>query len=112
MSFRDAYQKTASIINYAEKNKKELKELTLNELKKFNPKFTEDVLSLFELENSVNSKKSFGGKSFSNIKEKFMIKKIILFTIFSFLIISCGKKSDPVFEESKDYINTKIISVI
>ena len=41
-----------------------------------------------------------------------MIKKIILFTIFSFLITSCGKKSDPVFEESKDYINTKIISVI
>ena len=41
-----------------------------------------------------------------------MIKKIILFTIFSFLIISCGKKSDPVFKESKDYINTKIISVI
>ena len=25
MSFRDAYQKTASIINYAEKNKKELR---------------------------------------------------------------------------------------
>jgi len=69
MPFRDAYQKTASIINYAEKNKKELKELTLNELKKFNSKFTSDVLSIFELKNSVNSKKSFGGTSFSNIKK-------------------------------------------
>ncbi len=69
MPFRDAYQKTASIINYAEKNKKELKELTLNELKKFNSKFTSDVLSIFELKNSINSKKSFGGTSFSNIKK-------------------------------------------
>lgn len=69
MPFRDAYQKTASIINYAEKNKKELKELTLEELKKFNPKFTSDVLSIFELKNSINSKKSFGGTSFSNIKK-------------------------------------------
>ena len=69
MPFRDAYQKTASIINYAEKNKKELKELTLDELKKFNPKFTNDVLSIFELKNSINSKKSFGGTSFSNIKK-------------------------------------------
>ena len=69
MPFRDAYQKTASIINYAEKNKKELKELTLGELKKFNPKFTNDVLSIFELKNSINSKKSFGGTSFSNIKK-------------------------------------------
>ena len=69
MPFRDAYQKTASIINYAEKSKKELKELTLDELKIFNPKFTSDVLSIFELKNSVNSKKSFGGTSFSNIKK-------------------------------------------
>ena len=69
MPFRDAYQKTASIINYAEKNKKELKELTLDELKKFNPKFTSDVLSIFDLKNSINSKKSFGGTSFSNIKK-------------------------------------------
>ena len=69
MSFRDAYQKTASIINYAEKNKKELSKLTLNELKKFNPKFTDKVLNIFELKNSVNSKKSFGGTSFTNIKK-------------------------------------------
>ena len=73
MSFRDAYQKTASIINYAEKNKKELSKLTLNELKKFNPKFTNEVLNIFELKNSVNSKKSFGGTSFTNIK-KMIIK--------------------------------------
>ena len=49
------------------KNKKNSPERL--ELKKFNPKFTSDVLSIFELKNSVNSKKSFGGTSFSNIKK-------------------------------------------
>ena len=34
MSFRKAYQKTAAIVNFAEKKKKKLNELTLEELKK------------------------------------------------------------------------------
>ena len=34
MSFRNAYQKTAEIVNFAEKKKKKLKELTIEELKK------------------------------------------------------------------------------
>ena len=69
MSFRDAYQKTAAIVNFAEKNKKNLNELTINELKKIEPKLTKDVLKVFDLNNSVNSKKSYGGTSFDNIKK-------------------------------------------
>ena len=69
MSFRKAYQKTAAIVNMAEKRKKNLNELTLNELKKIEPKLTEEVLEIFNLKNSVNSKKSFGGTSFENIKK-------------------------------------------
>ena len=38
MSFRKAYQKTAAIVNLAEKKKKNLDELTLEELKKVEPK--------------------------------------------------------------------------
>merc|ERR1711981_458892 len=38
MSFRKAYQKTASIVNYAEKKKRRLDELSLEELKKIEPK--------------------------------------------------------------------------
>ena len=34
MSFRDAYQKTAAVVNLAEKKRKNLDELTINELKK------------------------------------------------------------------------------
>jgi argininosuccinate lyase len=69
MSFRKAYQKTAAIVNMAEKRKKNLNELSLNELKKIEPKLTEKVLEIFNLKNSINSKKSFGGTSFENIKK-------------------------------------------
>jgi len=78
MSFRKAYQKTAAIVNLAEKRKKNLSELTLNELKKIEPKFTEEVLNIFELKNSINSKKSFGGTSFDNVRKMILkYKKII-----------------------------------
>ena len=73
MSFRKAYEITANIVNFAEKKKKNLNQLTLEELKKFETKLTIDVLKVFNLENSINSKKSFGGTSFANIK-KMIIK--------------------------------------
>ena len=68
MSFRKAYQKTAEIVNLAEKKKKGLKDLKIEELKKIEPKLTNDVLKIFDLNNSINSKKSYGGTSFENIK--------------------------------------------
>ena len=67
--FRKAYQKTAAIVNLAEKKKKNLYELDLNELKKIEPKLTSDVLKVFDLKNSIRSKKSYGGTSFNNIKK-------------------------------------------
>ena len=69
MSFREAYNKTASIVNFAEKKRKNLNELTIEELKKFEPNLTNDVLEVFNLKNSVNSKKSYGGTSFNNVKK-------------------------------------------
>ena len=73
MSFRKAYEVTASVVNYAEKKKKKLSELSIDELNKIEPKLTNDVLKVFDLKNSVNSKKSYGGTSFDNIKK--MINK-------------------------------------
>ena len=72
ISFRKAYQTTAAIVNLAEKKKKNLNELTLEEFKKIEPKLTNDVLKVFDLKNSVNSKKSYGGTSFDNIKKMIM----------------------------------------
>ena len=69
MSFRKAYQKTAEIVNFAEKNKKKLSELKIGELKKIEPKLSNDILKVFDLKNSINSKKSYGGTSFENIKK-------------------------------------------
>ena len=69
MPFRKAYKVTANIVNFAEKKKKNLDQLTLAELKKIEPKLSNDVLKVFDLKNTVHSKKSYGGTSFDNIKK-------------------------------------------
>ena len=69
MTFRNAYQKTAAIVNYAERNKKRLEDLAIVELQKIEPKLTEEVMKVFDLKSSINSKKSYGGTSFDNIKK-------------------------------------------
>ncbi len=71
--FRKAYQVTAKIVNYCEKNGKTLSEISLEEIKRIEPKIKDDVIKVFDLKNAVNSKKSYGGTSFENIKK--MIKK-------------------------------------
>ena len=71
--FRKAYLITSKIVNLAEKKGKKLEELTMQEIKNVEKKLNEDVLKLFNLKNSVKSKKSYGGTSFENIKK--MIKK-------------------------------------
>ena len=79
MSFRNAYRVTSLIVNFAEKKKKKLNELNINELKKIEPILTSDVLKVFNLKYSVNSKKSYGGTSFANIKKMITkYKKTIL----------------------------------
>ena len=68
-SFRKAYQITTSIVNYAERKKIKLNELSLKDLQKIEPSLKSNVLNIFDLKNSINSKKSFGGTSFNNIKK-------------------------------------------
>ncbi len=72
MSFRKAYEKTSAIVNLAEKKKKNLSQLSLEELKIIEPKLTNKVLTVFDLKNSIKSKKSYGGTSFENIKRMIM----------------------------------------
>ena len=71
--FRKAYQITAKIVNYAEVKKKRFDELSIKEIKKIEPKLNEEVFKIFDLKNSIKSKKSYGGTSFENIKK--MINK-------------------------------------
>ncbi len=67
--FRKAYLQTAKIINFAEKNHKKLEDLKITEINKIEPKLTKNVLKVFDLKYSINSKTSYGGTSFGNIKK-------------------------------------------
>ena len=71
--FRKAYSITAKIVNMAEKKNKTITELSLDEIRSIDKKIGEQVLEVITIKKSINSKKSFGGTSFENIKK--MIKK-------------------------------------
>ena len=73
LSFREAYKISSKIVNYAEKNRKNLDELNLDEIKKFYKNLNNNVLKIFNVKNSMNSKNSYGGTSERNIKN--MIKR-------------------------------------
>ncbi len=73
--FRKAYLQTAKIINFAEKNKKKLSELSIKEINKIEKSLTSDVLKVFDLKKSVNSKVSYGGTSFDNIRKMILSYK-------------------------------------
>ena len=65
-TFREAHNITGKIVLIAEKKKKELSELTLQEFKLVEPKISKDIFNYVSIENSVNGKKSYGG---TNIKQ-------------------------------------------
>ncbi|MBA1339366.1 MAG: argininosuccinate lyase [Pelagibacterales bacterium] len=73
LSFRDSYNISSKLVNYAEKNNKTLNQISLNELKKFYKGLDKSVLKVFDVTNSMNAKKSYGGTSSINIKN--MLKK-------------------------------------
>ena len=73
ISFRESYSISSSLVNFAEKNNKTLNQIPLEDLKKFYKNLDINVLKIFDIRNSMNSKKSYGGTSPDNIKK--MIKK-------------------------------------
>ena len=73
LSFREAYKISSKVVNFAEKNNKNLDQLSLNELKKFYKNLNHSILKVFNVKNSMNSKNSIGGTSEKNVKS--MIKK-------------------------------------
>ena len=65
--FREAHKKSAMLVNIAEKLNLTLNELKLEHIKKVYNNFDSNVLNVLKVENSVNSKKSFGGTSKQNV---------------------------------------------
>ena len=73
LSFRDAYAVSSKLVIFAEKNNKTLAELSLEEVKKVYENLDKSVLNVFDVKNSMNMKKSYGGTSEANVKT--MLKK-------------------------------------
>ena len=73
LSFRESYAISSKLVNFAEKNKKMLSDLTLEEIKKIYKDLDKSVLKVFDVKNSMNAKKSHGGTSVINVKS--MLKK-------------------------------------
>ena len=69
LTFRESYVIAAKLVNYAEKKNKFLSELSLQEIMKIYKNLDKNVLKIFDVYNSMNSKKSHGGTSIANVKE-------------------------------------------
>ena len=70
--FRKGYYISSKLVNYAEKKKIRLDQLSKGEINKF-VKVDIDIPKMFDVVNSMNSKTSFGGTSTKNVK-KMIIK--------------------------------------
>ena len=74
ISFREAFIISGKLVNYAEKNKKRLDQLSFDEVKSVKKNLNLDVMKVFNVKNAVNLKTSYGGTSIKNIKK--MILKL------------------------------------
>ena len=72
-TFRKSYEISSKLVNFAEKKNKTLDQISLGELRRFYKDLDKEVLKIFNLNNSVNSKKSYGGTSTKNVK-KMLVK--------------------------------------
>mgnify|MGYP001352096839 CR=1 FL=1 len=74
LNFRDAHKKSAKLVNIAEKKNMTLDKLSFKDIKKIDPLIQKDVLKTLKTENSVYSKKSYGGTSLQNVVK--MLRKL------------------------------------
>ena len=74
ITFRESYKITSKIVNLAERLNLSLENLSLDQMKDIDKRLNNEILEQTKLKNSVNSKKSYGGTSFENIKK--MINKL------------------------------------
>ena len=77
--FRQAYQITRKIVDYANSKNKSLSNMSLKELQKFDNNITSDIFRVLSPLNSMKSKNSFGGAAPETVKKsiKYVIKKYL-----------------------------------
>ncbi|MCG8433282.1 MAG: argininosuccinate lyase, partial [Gammaproteobacteria bacterium] len=69
MPFRDAHHVTGQIVSLAEEKGIQLARLKLEDMQKVESRITEDIFSVLSVQNSVKSRKSFGGTAPSNVRK-------------------------------------------
>jgi argininosuccinate lyase len=67
LPFRDAHHMTGQIVKRAEASGVGLEDLSLSEMQSVEPRITQAVFSVLSVENSVASRRSFGGTSPENV---------------------------------------------
>jgi len=67
MPFREAHHATGAIVKAAEAQGLELQDLPLEVMQKVEPRITNGIYSVLSVENSVRSRKSYGGTSPQNV---------------------------------------------
>ena len=78
MPFRKAHHVTGQIVKLAENKKCDLSDLSLKEMQKIEPKITKNIFEVLTVENSVNSRQSFGGTSPIVVREAIKQAKKLL----------------------------------
>ena len=68
--FRDAHEIVGKAVAFAIKNNLELDEISLEDLRKFSPEIKKDIFKVLSIEGSVDSKKTAGGTSSSEVKKQ------------------------------------------
>ena len=69
LAFRKAHQAVGQIVLYCIDQKKDISNLSLIELQRFQKLFEEDILHLLNPEEVVNSKKSYGGTALGRVEK-------------------------------------------
>ena len=69
MPFRDAHHVTGSLVGLAEQHELALEDLSLEQMQSVEPRITEGVFGVLSVENSVKSRKSFGGTAPQNVRK-------------------------------------------
>ncbi len=78
LPFREAHRITGKIVSYCEKRNLKLTEVSLQDFKKFSKLIEQDIYKFISINSSVESKKSYGGTSKSNVRKMISQSKKLL----------------------------------
>jgi len=75
MTFRESHSCVGKAVGYASSQKKELHELTLEEMKSFSTLIAEDIFGILTPEMMINRRTSFGGTAQENVKAALQVAR-------------------------------------